>query len=515
MKRIILTLGALGIAGLALGAQVLVVPQGGSGNSAFPGPGTGSGAGANLLYGNGTDKILATSSPTVGWITATSTSGTSLFMGNVTVLGTCTGCSGTSADLQDAYNASGDDAQITTASAKDIIFFLQNTATDANFSVNIDAASGGIFAVQQSSSGAGTTTPFSINRDGSTNIGIGTGTPAGLTVNATSSIFGANVTIYGGLALPFIHATSSTANIFSGDIGSTAVRVPNIYATNLDTLTMVVGKYADGDFTIAGDLYVNGGQLALGTGVATSTLEATASSTWLGGLIVANTAGKGGLQVVNGGINIAGDSLFSGVLKVSSVSTSTFSGGITSVGLASSAGLTLTGGHILSSGRLEITSGATSTNAGGLKNTGDIDTTGIFSSISVSTSSLDGSLDIDRNLIAGRTIIGGSASTTSNDINCSDGNYQELILDRDIAVKMASCYGGQVLTLGIWALGGGDFQIDWDGPSASSSLMWPSSTSTVGYIEQGRFNMCGFRFATGTLGTVVAAANCGLGYEFR
>ena len=327
----------------------------------------------------------ATTTITEGTITTT----------DLTVTGTCTGCSGTSADLQDAYNASGDDAQITTANTKDIIFFLQDTATDPNFVINIDADSQGQLRVENSVSGAATTTPFSVNAFGSTNIGIGTGTPAGLTV-ASTSIFQRGVWSYGTIVAPSFNATSTTnPSLFAGDIGSSVARVPNGYFTNLDVMTILVNGYTVSDLVVAGDLYVNGGQLALGTGSATSTLDATATSTWQGGLVVGNTAGKGGLQVVSGGINIAGDSLFSGVLRGSSVSTSTLAGGLTSVGLLSSSGLTLTGGHILSSGRLEITSTATSTLAGSLAVAGSTSLTKAVTQPACQTVSFASAMTID------------------------------------------------------------------------------------------------------------------------
>ena len=79
-----------------LGAQIITVRQGGTGRGSFPLQG--------YVYGNGTDKLLATSSPTFGWITATTT-GTASILQDLTVLGTCTGCGGggTTEDMQDAY----------------------------------------------------------------------------------------------------------------------------------------------------------------------------------------------------------------------------------------------------------------------------------------------------------------------------------------------------------------------------------------------------------------------------
>src|SRR3990167_10260912 len=56
----------------------------------------------------------ATTTITEGTITTT----------DLTITGTCTGCSGAStADLQDAYNNAGADAQITSADAKELIYF--------------------------------------------------------------------------------------------------------------------------------------------------------------------------------------------------------------------------------------------------------------------------------------------------------------------------------------------------------------------------------------------------------
>lgn len=69
------------IPSITLGLSVYTVPQGGTGRSSVP-------QGA-LLFGNGTSALGATTSPTVGYITATS--GTSSFT-NLNISGTCTGC---------------------------------------------------------------------------------------------------------------------------------------------------------------------------------------------------------------------------------------------------------------------------------------------------------------------------------------------------------------------------------------------------------------------------------------
>lgn len=106
---------------------------------------------------------------------------------NSLTVSSCTGCSAaSSADLQDSYNSSGADAQITHANTKDTIFFLPDTATDPNLIINIDTASGGKLLVQNSSSGAGTTTVASIDQ-----AGLITGTSfSGSSSSATSTING-------------------------------------------------------------------------------------------------------------------------------------------------------------------------------------------------------------------------------------------------------------------------------------------------------------------------------------
>lgn len=436
------------------------------------------------------------------------------FVGNLTVSGTCTGCAGASADMQDAYNASASDAQITTASAKNIVNFLQNTATDANYIINIDTASDGKFLIQNSSSGAATTTSFSVDRWGRT--GLGTSTPgSGLSVHATSTLLGGDAYIYGQLNIPYLVSTSSTASLFTGDIGSSANRVPNIWATNLNTTLITVGSYAAGDFTISSDLYVNGGQFALGTGSATSTLDATATSTWQGGLVVGNTALKGGLQVVNGGLNIAGDSLFSGKLTVtnaatssnsgtllnsnllssgslyvSGVATSSFEGGIqvkTLGGLASASGLTVTGGQIQSSGKLVVTDVATSSFSGGLS----VSTVGGLSSLSGltvtgeelltgkliqlvnATSSFTGGLIASSSIaVTGRVVASpaGACESGSGLINFGEGTGGCISVTGSTIISVENALPNQKYALWIYH----------DHTGSNSNLGWASTTN--GYV---------------------------------
>ncbi len=68
--------------GIAFGSTPVLVPAGGTGQTQF--------ASGAILVGNGSGNILASSSPTVNFITATSSSGTSNFNGNVTINGTLT-----------------------------------------------------------------------------------------------------------------------------------------------------------------------------------------------------------------------------------------------------------------------------------------------------------------------------------------------------------------------------------------------------------------------------------------
>lgn len=67
---------------LAFGSLPVTVTSGGTGLTTVPQYG--------LLSGNGTGSLIATTSPTVGWITATSTTATSTFAGRIGVTGTTT-----------------------------------------------------------------------------------------------------------------------------------------------------------------------------------------------------------------------------------------------------------------------------------------------------------------------------------------------------------------------------------------------------------------------------------------
>ena len=83
-NQFVRALSALGIATcetVSLTADVtgtLPVANGGTGATTFP---------SGVIYGNGTSALFATSSPTVGWITATTTTATSTFAGNAHIFG--------------------------------------------------------------------------------------------------------------------------------------------------------------------------------------------------------------------------------------------------------------------------------------------------------------------------------------------------------------------------------------------------------------------------------------------
>jgi len=59
----------------------------------------------------------------------------------------------------------------------------------------------------------------------------------------------------------------------SRDIGASSNRWANIFASNTDTLTLSIGSFASGNLTVAGDVFINGNQINLGTGLATSTIS--------------------------------------------------------------------------------------------------------------------------------------------------------------------------------------------------------------------------------------------------
>ncbi|MDP9211772.1 MAG: hypothetical protein M3N59_00665 [bacterium] len=116
---------------------------------------------------------------------------------NLTVNGTCTGCGvGSSESLQEAYDNGN---TVTTTDARDVDFTLADTATDANFLVDIATGSTGKFAVQ-----AGGVDTFSIGSTGVARF-----------QNTTNSA--AAFDIRGSSGTPIFVADTSDSRIYIGD----------------------------------------------------------------------------------------------------------------------------------------------------------------------------------------------------------------------------------------------------------------------------------------------------------
>lgn len=376
----------------------------------------------------------ATTTITEGTITTT----------DLTVTGTCTGCSGSvSVDLQDTYNNSASDANILLADAKDVILTLADTATDPNFQISVASDAQGQLQLL-----VGSTT--NAVWDGYGRLGIGTTTPgAGLSVQATTTILGLDAYVFGQLTVPHIVATNTAGvSLFLGDIGSSAQRVPNIWATNINSTLLTVGAYAQGDLTVTGDLYVNGNNFNLGTGSATSTYVGDATSTMQAGFLFGSAASTGGVRINTGGLTlVGGDALFSNALKSSFIGTSTFTGNLSAASLAGSAGLTLTGDVLLSGKLVQSTANATSSFAGGL--------------------TASSSLAVSGRVAA--TPLGGCQSG-SGLINFADGTGGCISVTGDTTISVENALPNQVFRLWIYH----------DHTGANSDLAW--ATATNGYL---------------------------------
>ncbi|TSC89037.1 MAG: ImpA family type VI secretion-associated protein, partial [Parcubacteria group bacterium Gr01-1014_3] len=190
------------------------------------------------------------------------------------------------ADLQDSYDASGADAQITTASAKDIVFYLTDQATDPHFILAMNTDSESQFQIARAD-GAATTTSFIITGDG--RVGLGTSTPgAGLSVHSTTTILGLDLYTFGQVTSPnFVATNTAGTSFFQGNVGiatstiSTKLEVGggvtvkghlNFAATStgssfIATSTLSVGTSSPGtnsQLAVQGNAYIDGG-LAVGS----------------------------------------------------------------------------------------------------------------------------------------------------------------------------------------------------------------------------------------------------------
>lgn len=225
--------------------------------------------------------------------------------------------------------------------------FFKTTGTGLGFSTNnverAQITNGGFF-------GIGTTTPGKmLSVAGESNLS-GTTTVGYLRSTSTIDSLGrATSTWAGGL------------NITSG-----CFSINNICTGGSGTVTSVDASGGTTGLTFSGGPITTSGTLTLaGTlGISNGGTNATSFS-------ARSLVGFDGTRL------IATSSPTVGFLTATSTATSTFVGGISSAGLASSNGLTITGGSILSSGSLSITSVATSTFAGGISTAGLASSNGI------------------------------------------------------------------------------------------------------------------------------------------
>ena len=371
------------------GAFALVVPQGGTGNATM--------ASGGILIGNGTEHVIASSSPVVSSIHATSTTISSeiegtLVVNNITVTGTCTGCAGAStADFQDAYNNSAVDAQITTADAKEFVYFISDTTDPAEFIIS--AADQGSLQIN-----VGSTTNQTLFAYGA--HGIGTTSPGGgLAVNATSTILSGPAYILDHLRTSYIIATSTQNNTLGGALDVTEAAT-STFTGGISASTG--GLLSTTGFTLSGgDLLLSSGKITQ-VSASTSTIPNLDSSTFLraASLFVSGSGTTtfnggasllaGGLRVVAGGLDVqGGDAIIAGKITsgagtstIPSLSVSTnlsavnvlITGdlnvdtgtstlqGATFTGITSSSGAVLSAGDLLlTNGRITLAGSSTST----------------------------------------------------------------------------------------------------------------------------------------------------------
>lgn len=160
----------------------LTVPNGGTGATTFP---------SGVIYGNGTGALFSTSSPTVGWITATTTTATSTFAGNAHVVGNLrvdgnffapvSIVSSGNAVINGNLNVTGQTTLATSLSglaqlASGVVSAVTGTAGQMPYynGTNTALATSTLFISTASKVGVGTTTPwakFSVGSGGAAVIG--------------------------------------------------------------------------------------------------------------------------------------------------------------------------------------------------------------------------------------------------------------------------------------------------------------------------------------------------------
>lgn len=422
------------------------------------------------------------------------------FFKNVTVSGTCSGCSAASTVLlQQTYdNTTGSAAELRLANSKDLIFSLQNTTVDPNFVINFESSSNGQFLIQSAS-----TTKALFTRDGS--FGIGTTSPGGgLAVGiSTTTILDGDAYVYGQLNIPNLNSTTTNASFFAGDIGSSARRVPNIYAGNLDTTLLAVGGYTQGGLVVNGALTVSGTNFSLGTGLATSTYVANATSTMQAGFVFAT----GGIQVTAGGLNLSSgvDVLLNGKITDASSATNTLpnvNASTLSVGAKFYGSGTATSSY---EGGIQIKGNGGLTTLSGLTITGDELLNGKFVDSNAATSSFTGTLTISGLTQTTQAVTQGACKTVSFASTMTVDWYQANCFalgqltssPKIVFTQISSAF--QNISVEIFS-SNATFQPSWTGSaggSTSPNIIWLNgsygnkSTTTPGQIHEG-LNRCQF-----------------------
>lgn len=170
-------------------------------------------------------------------------------------------------------------------------------------------------------------------------------------------------------------------------------------------------QYNDGG-TLAGDADYTWNK----TTNALTVSNSTASSSFSGGLTTGGLSSSNGLTITGGNI------LTSGLITNTNAGTSTFSGAIGTAGLSTSNGLTITGGNLLSSGLFTNTNAGTSTFSGAISTAGlfssngltltggNLLSSGLFTNTNTGTSTFTGSLQ-------------SSFVTSTGNIRLSSGGY--------------------------------------------------------------------------------------------
>lgn len=289
---------------------------------------------------------------------------------------------------------------------------------------------------------------------------------------------------------------------------------------------------ADGTATTTTGIWAGYGALGIGTTSPGGGLAVSATSSIFGGpvyaldhlrtsyFIATSTTATSSVPSLSVSTNISAvNVLITGDLNVDT-GTSTLQGA-TFAGLYTTNGLRVDTGDAVFDQLIKIDGTGTSTFAGTFQVNSSGTGTSTLTNLDVSSIRISGGLYPN---MASTTITSGTTTIT---FDCSLGSKATAVIDRDVAVNIRNCYGGQSLITIIDDPGhaSGDYQIDWDGiveawpggEVASTTLKWDNGTSSTGYISQGASNVCSFIFATSSDNTGVwAIAECAdRGYEYR